>query len=236
MLKTIVVIIPAYNEEKNIFSTYSELISLSKKLDKYKLKIVFINDCSTDNTLGVLKKIKEKNSRASIINLKEHSGTWTGFKIASDNFNSDYLTWLPADMQVPCSIIEQALKKIEGNEKLDCVYGIGYPHGNGIFSVIFWMWLFLRFKGKLMKKQIDFFLIRKNIMDSRRKNEFHNIFPLEVFKSKNYEFIKFRKNPRKSGKSRYNLWSKVEMFTKTVILSVNMNLLASKKPRYEIFR
>ena len=186
---TLLIIIPTYNEEDNLYSTYSELVSLSRTLDRYRLKIVFINDGSTDNTLQILKTIKEQDQKISIIDLRERMGEWVGFKIAFDNFSSDFVICLPADLQVSCSVIEQAVRMIENHEELDCVYGLGYPHGSGIFSIIFWSWLFLRFHQKIMKAQVDFFLVKTQIFSSRKKNEFYNVIPLEIFISKNFEFL-----------------------------------------------
>jgi glycosyltransferase involved in cell wall biosynthesis len=54
-LSTVSIVIPVYNEEKTI----ATLINSVKKSDSLKLKkeIVVVNDCSTDNTLKVLKEI-----------------------------------------------------------------------------------------------------------------------------------------------------------------------------------
>jgi glycosyltransferase involved in cell wall biosynthesis len=235
MLKTILVIIPAYNESDNIPDTYLELASLSRMIDRYRLKIVFVNDCSSDNTLEVLKKIKEENPDIGIIDVKERSGEWVAFKIALASFDSDYAVQLPADLQIPCSIIKKFTKKIEDNKKLDVVYGEGYPHGNGIFSAIYWSWLFFRFTGKLINRQVDIFLINKKIIDSILRNSgYCNIVPLEIFKSSNCDVVAFDKNPRKFGISKYNLKSKIKMFAETILLSLSINIFRYKKPEYEI--
>ena len=48
------IIVPVYNEDKIIFKFINQL----KKL-KIKKEIIVINDCSTDNTLNILKKNKK---------------------------------------------------------------------------------------------------------------------------------------------------------------------------------
>ena len=52
-------IIPAFNEEKNTKPTIDEL---SKAINFLKLKnyeIIFVDDCSTDNTLNVVRNYKK---------------------------------------------------------------------------------------------------------------------------------------------------------------------------------
>lgn len=50
-MKKVLMIIPAYNEEKSIAKTVESINNLGSK--KYKIDYVVINDGSTDNTKGV---------------------------------------------------------------------------------------------------------------------------------------------------------------------------------------
>lgn len=72
--KTVAVVIPTYNEEKQI-------ISVLKKIPKFVDKIVVINDCSTDNTKKIVEKYIDENNTA--INLKVRIN-----KIKRNKYNS----------------------------------------------------------------------------------------------------------------------------------------------------
>ena len=54
------VIVPFYNEEKNISSFNDELLKNLKKIDNKKtnFEIIYVDDGSQDNTFEELKKIK----------------------------------------------------------------------------------------------------------------------------------------------------------------------------------
>ena len=54
------VIVPFYNEEKNISSFNEELLKNLKKIDNKKtnFEIIYVDDGSKDNTFEELKKIK----------------------------------------------------------------------------------------------------------------------------------------------------------------------------------
>jgi len=61
-IPTVTIAISAYNEERNIGAFLKSVIGQKEK--EYKLKQIWIfNDGSTDNTLGVIKKIKSKKIR-----------------------------------------------------------------------------------------------------------------------------------------------------------------------------
>ena len=52
------IVVPVYNEENNIELLYNKIISLNLELD---LNIIFVDDCSTDSTLEVIKKLNLKD-------------------------------------------------------------------------------------------------------------------------------------------------------------------------------
>ena len=55
-MKTITVLIPAYNEEAVLPQLFARLKDLQKTIKKYYLKFLFINDGSSDSTLHIIKK------------------------------------------------------------------------------------------------------------------------------------------------------------------------------------
>ena len=55
-MKTITVLIPAYNEEAVLPQLFVRLKDLQKTIKKYYLKFLFINDGSSDSTLHIIKK------------------------------------------------------------------------------------------------------------------------------------------------------------------------------------
>ena len=54
-MKKILLIIPSYNEEKNIIKIKKEIDDYNK-VNKVKYDYIFINDCSTDSSNEIFKK------------------------------------------------------------------------------------------------------------------------------------------------------------------------------------
>ena len=96
------VVIPCYNEEKMITQTI-------KKIPEYIDHIIAVNDASTDNTIGVLKKLKKQYSKLIVVDNKVNQGvggaliagynhaikntkaTAIGIVAGDDQFDSSYL-------------------------------------------------------------------------------------------------------------------------------------------------
>lgn len=56
-MKKISMIVPCYNEEKNVTKFFEEVKKVYENHNEYKLEIIFIDDGSTDDTLKELKNI-----------------------------------------------------------------------------------------------------------------------------------------------------------------------------------
>ena len=90
------VIIPCYNSEYYISNNLNKIYTFLKK-KKLKSEIVCINDGSTDNTLLILKKLKEKFN-IKIINNKNNVGK--SFSIIKGIINSKYKNIILIDSDI----------------------------------------------------------------------------------------------------------------------------------------
>ncbi|RFS13364.1 glycosyltransferase family 2 protein [Emticicia sp. C21] len=94
--KKLLIIIPCFNEEASIAKLLTELLNL--KLP-YNLTIAVVNDCSTDNTLSVVRSFN-----VVVLNLPVNLGiggaVQTGFKYAHRN-NYDLAVQMDGDGQHP---------------------------------------------------------------------------------------------------------------------------------------
>ena len=59
-MKKVSIIIPAYNEEESLPLLYDRLNNVILNLTNYEFELLFINDGSKDNTLKIIKQLREK--------------------------------------------------------------------------------------------------------------------------------------------------------------------------------
>jgi len=115
----VLLIIPAYNEEKNILTVYKNICDYNKKA-KTKLDVVFINDGSVDATEKILCENKINHIKL-IQNLGIGGAVQTGYKYALYN-DYDIAIQFDGDGQHNVNYVEALIKPIL-EENVDMTIG-----------------------------------------------------------------------------------------------------------------
>ena len=113
-MKKVLIIIPAYNEEKNILRTYNEIKKYNEK-NKVKYDVIVINDGSTDDTENIL----NTNNIPHIClptNLGIGGAVQTGYKYAYYN-DYDIAVQYDGDGQHDIKYVKKIITPILNNEK-----------------------------------------------------------------------------------------------------------------------
>ena len=132
--KELLIIIPAYNEEKNIASVFEQL----EKLDISSIAdILVIDDASTDRTNRIVKE-KQCELITHIYNLGYGSALQSGYKYAARR-NYEYVIQMDADGQHDVCNIPAIYRKLTGEdmdaEKADIVLGSRFMKGSSDYPV-----------------------------------------------------------------------------------------------------
>ena len=109
-------IIPCYNEEKNIKKLFN---SISKLKNKLSLETIIINNGSTDNSSKVIKLNKKKVKGLKIINIKKNIGFGNGVKAGISKAKSNLICYTHADLQIDLENVHKAfvIYKSSNHEK-----------------------------------------------------------------------------------------------------------------------
>ena len=119
-MKTISILIPAYNEELVLDKLFTRLANLANDNKDYDFEFLFINDGSKDKTLQIIKDYAETDSRVSYINLSRNFGKEIGMIAGFDYVTGDATVVIDADLQDPPELIPEMIKLWE--EGYDDVY------------------------------------------------------------------------------------------------------------------
>lgn len=125
--KIIALIVPAYNEERNILKFCNtffngflrEYVELE---EKYTFKVIFINDGSIDSTYSEIQKAVNTYERVGYINLSRNFGKESATSAGLENIISDASIIIDADLQHPLATVYEFIKKWE--EGYDVVVGV----------------------------------------------------------------------------------------------------------------
>jgi dolichol-phosphate mannosyltransferase len=108
------VIIPVYNEAKNLPPVYQRLNEVLQKLN-VAFEVILINDGSTDDSMKVIKLLAAANTPIRYINLSRNFGHQIAVCAGLDFAKGDKIVIMDADGQDPPEVIEKLyLKSLEG--------------------------------------------------------------------------------------------------------------------------
>lgn len=119
-MKTISILIPAYNEEAVLERLFTRLANLANETKDYAFEFLFINDGSKDKTLDIIKDYAEKDPRVSYINLSRNFGKEIAMIAGLDHVTGAATVIIDADLQDPPELIPEMIKLWE--EGYDDVY------------------------------------------------------------------------------------------------------------------
>ena len=112
------IIVPFYNEEKNILNLHKEIQNMKKK-NKLNAELIYVNDGSTDNTENILSTLRTKYIH--IINLTRNFGQTAAIQAGIDKSIGDIIILLDGDGQNDPNDIPKLINKLK--EGYDVVSG-----------------------------------------------------------------------------------------------------------------
>jgi glycosyltransferase involved in cell wall biosynthesis len=93
------VVIPCFNEEKNIEITVNQTIVFLKK-NNVCGEIIIVDDGSKDNTSKIVDELKLTHGNVRAIVHKKNEGLGQACLTGFNNSNGEWVTWLPGDGQL----------------------------------------------------------------------------------------------------------------------------------------
>ena len=103
------VVVPVFNEEENAGPLIEEIATAMKD---HNYEMVFVDDCSTDTTLAVLKELKKKNKNLRVLHHNQNAGQSRGVRSGVMAATGIYVATLDGDGQNDPADIPALFKKI----------------------------------------------------------------------------------------------------------------------------
>ena len=107
------IVIPCYNEEKNIENTHSRLDAIMKEYSHehtgFSYEIIFVNDGSRDKTVQLLEAAARRDTCVKYISFSRNFGKEAGMLAGLTYASGDAVTIIDADLQHPPEMIPQMI-------------------------------------------------------------------------------------------------------------------------------
>ena len=126
------IVAPVFNEEEGLEEFHRQLGSALHSLN-VPSEILFINDGSTDTSLDILKKIRQKDPRVKILDFSRNFGHQVAVKAGIDHAAGQAIVIMDTDLQDPPEAIVKFFEKWK--EGYEVVYGVrGKREGETFFK------------------------------------------------------------------------------------------------------
>jgi glycosyltransferase involved in cell wall biosynthesis len=147
------VVLPAYNEAKNIKKTVTEAVSYVEKNFK-DYEVIVVNDGSTDGTGEIVEELTLTNPRIILVNHAKNSGYGAALRSGFDRASLDYLFLMDSDGQFDISDIERFIPFVN---TFDIIVGYREKRADpAIRSLNTWMYhLYVELLFGLRMKDMD---------------------------------------------------------------------------------
>lgn len=117
-MKKISIVVPTYNEEENVVPISKAIIEeLENSLSQYEYELIFIDNCSTDNTQNLLRELCNNKKIKAIFNAKNF-GQFNSPYYGLCQSTGDCTILICADFQDPISMIPQLVHEWEQGYKI----------------------------------------------------------------------------------------------------------------------
>lgn len=171
-MKRISILIPCYNEEKTLPLLYPELIKLMDTNSGYDWELMFVNDGSSDGTLGELQRLRSMDDRVNYVDLSRNYGKEVAMLAGFDYVTGDCMVIIDADLQHPPTLIPEMIRLWE--QGYDDVYAKRKSRGKESWlrkrlSLQFYKILQSSSRFDVLQNVGDFRLLDRKCIDALKK-------------------------------------------------------------------
>ena len=206
-MKTLDIVVPCYNEEEMLPIFYNEV---SNNLKNINWNVIFVNDGSNDNTLEVIKKLKNSYDNVKYISFSRNFGKESAIYAGLDYSTGDYIVLMDADLQDPPSLIPEMLKYIS---KYDIVGTRRVTRKGEPIIRSFFARLFYKIANKITKIELvdgarDFRLMKREVVNAILDLKEYNRFSKGIFQWVGFEtkWLEYENIERQKGETSWSFW------------------------------
>ena len=214
MAPVISIVAPAYNEERNVAAFLAALVPVMEQIGE-TFEIIFVNDGSRDNTLGMLAAAASQDPRIKVVGLARNFGKDIALTAGLAHAAGQAVIPIDCDLQHPVELIPAFVAK--WREGYDMVLGVRSNRDEEGFLRRSASRTYYRIMRSMTPVEIppnagDFRLIDRKIIDvinkmPERHRFMKGIFAWPGFKVASIEFqANVRANETRSSWSFFKLW------------------------------
>ena len=210
MNKKLSIVIPAYNEEKNILVIFKKL---NEYLKAFHYEVIYVDDGSTDGTYDKIELLSNEHENVKGISFSRNFGKEAAILAGLRESKNDLVIVMDADLQHPPEILPDMIKGIV-EEDYDIVTTKrisrkGEPYFRSLMSKKFYKLINRLSETKIVDGAQDFRIMTRQVVDSVLELDEYHRFSKGIFNWIGYDvkYIEIDNIIRAEGKSSWSFWS-----------------------------
>jgi glycosyltransferase involved in cell wall biosynthesis len=203
------IVVPAYNEAAGLDIFHRRLVSALASLERWE--VVYVNDGSTDGTLGVMEALHRTDDRVALVSLSRNFGKEIAITAGLDHASGDAVVVIDADLQDPPELIPTLVAQWRSG--FDMVYAkrrsrAGESLPKRATARVFYLLMQHMGDLKLPEDTGDFRLMSRRVVESVRQLREQHRFMKGLFAWVGYPttFVLYDREPRCRGVSKWSYW------------------------------
>lgn len=173
-------IVPAYNAGSYIQKSLDGIFALP--LSKEELEVIVIDDCSTDDTLEILKVVKQKHPNLVVLhqetNQRQGAARNRGIEIA----RGEYLAFCDADDGIVVDGVMNALRTVEKSHADICYFDFEFEKRNG-------EWQFFEMPQETRNKELSAYNYLNNYYTCYYNAPWRNLYRTDFLRKTGAQFV-----------------------------------------------
>ncbi len=206
------IVVPCYNEAPVLDKFYARITEVAAGMDA-SFEFLFINDGSRDDTLAVIKRLREQDDRVRYVSFSRNFGKEAGIFAGLQNAAGSYVAVMDADLQDPPELLPEMYAALV-SEDYDCVRTRrvdrkGEPPIRSAFARMFYKLINRISKAEIVDGARDFQLMKRKVVDAVLSLGEYNRFSKGIFGWVGFrtKWLEFENVERAAGETKWNFWS-----------------------------
>lgn len=206
-MATLSIVVPLYNEAKNLLLLYERLNGVMEKMG-LSYEYILVNDGSQDSTIQLVKQLAEQDQRVRYIDFSRNFGHQIAVTAGLNNTKGEYIVIIDADLQDPPELIVDLYQKMQ--EGYEVVYAKRRSREGESWLKKFTAKSFYRILKFITAVEIpvdtgDYRIMHKKVVDVLKKMpEYHRFLRGQIaWIGFNQTFVEYDREERNAGATGY---------------------------------
>lgn len=210
MSELLSVVVPVYNESP-VLQAFHRQISEVMDATGSRYELLYVDDGSSDDSAGLLQRIREEDDRVAVIELSRNFGKEIAVSAGLDHASGDAVIIIDADLQDPPGLIHDFLQ--EWRNGYDVVYGqrtAREGESRTKISTARWFYRTINYLSdvEIPRDAGDFRLLSRRAVDAltslpERRRYMKGLYAWVGFPQKAIPYVR---KPREAGATHWSYW------------------------------